>query len=135
MVATEAPATDENTSQQSNDYFAGFNIRPNTTETDYIDDVCSAFSCQTLFYLCASQFQPQASPEHIRAFEKNVQIPGSAEIFLSKCPGPVPTMIIKCPIPSPSDRYTRLFVALFNKHNCFSSIELHKTGHEFGHCD
>ena len=132
----QAPATDENTSQQSNDYFAGFNIRPNTTETDFIDDTCSAFSCQTLFYLCASQFQPRASPLHIPGIWKKIfKYPALRAIFVSKCPGHVPTMIIKCPTPSPSDRYTRLFVALFNKRNCSGLIELHKTGHEISDCD
>ena len=35
--------------------------------------------------------------------------------------------------PSLSDQYTNLLVAIFNKHNCFSSIELHITGHEISH--
>ena len=40
--------------------------------------------------------------------------------------------------PSPSDQYTKSLVAIFTKHNCFSSImsiELHKTGHEMSHSD
>ena len=37
--------------------------------------------------------------------------------------------------PSPSDQYTKLLVAIFNKHNCYGSIELHKTGHEMSHSD
>ena len=37
--------------------------------------------------------------------------------------------------PSPSDQYTKLLVAIFNKRNCFGSTELHKTGHETSHSD
>ena len=39
--------------------------------------------------------------------------------------------------PSPSDQFTKIVVAIFfNKHiKCFSSIELHKTGHEMSHSD
>ena len=37
--------------------------------------------------------------------------------------------------PRPSDQCTKLLVAIFNKHDCFSSIELHKTGQEMSHSD
>ena len=33
------------------------------------------------------------------------------------------------------DQYTKLLVTIFNKHNCFSSLELHKTGNEMSHSD
>ena len=62
--------------------------------------------------------------------------PAPRAIFVGKCPAP-PFLLwwsIARP-PSVSDQYTKLLVAIFNKHNCFSSIELHKTGHETSHSD
>ena len=44
--------------------------------------------------------------------------------LVGKCPAP--RMMVKCPAPSPSDQYTKLLVVIFNKHNSFGSIELHK---------
>ena len=52
--------------------------------------------------------------------EKIVQMPGPAGDFCWQMPY------------SP---FLLLLVAIFNKHNCFSSIELHKTGYEMNHSD
>ena len=95
---------------------------------------CSASVMSNSTELCASQFQPRASPPGIpRAFEKIVRMPGPTSNIcqLANAPPPVPTMMVKSLPPSPPtpfDQYTKVLVAIFNKYNCFSSIELHKTG-------
>ena len=84
----------------------------------------------------ASILPPGKPPGIPRVFEKIVQIPGPAGNFCCQMPRP-PFLLwwSNSRPPSPSDQYTKLLVAIFNKHNCFSSIELHKTGHEMSHSD
>ena len=95
-----------------------------------------------LLKLCASQLQPRASPPPgkppgiPRAFEKMFKCPALRASFVGKCHAPRSYYDGQMPGPSsPSDQYTKLLVAIFNKHNCFGSIELHKTGHEMSHSD
>ena len=95
-------------------------------------------------YLCASHFQPRASPRaNPRAYpghlKKLFKCPALRAIFVGKCPAPRSyydgSLLANARSPSPSDQYTKLLVAIFNKHNCFSSVELYKTGHEMSHSD
>ena len=75
---------------------------------------------------------PGQTPGHTPGIWKNCLNARPYGQFLSaNAPPPVPTMMVKYPAPQPSDQYTKLFVAMFNKHNCFSSIELHKTSKKF----
>ena len=69
---------------------------------------------------------PRANP---RAFEKIVQMPGPAGNFCWQmcCGGQMPGTPVH-PINIQS-----YWLPYFNKHNCFSSIELHKTGHKMSH--
>ena len=81
----------------------------------------------------AASIPPRANP---RAFEKIVQMPGPAGNFCWQMPRPRSYYDGQMPgPPSTSDQYTKLLVAIFNKHNCFSLIELHKIGHEMSHSD
>ena len=57
------------------------------------------------------------------------------QFLLANAPPPIPSMMIKCPALSQSDQYTKLVLAIFIKHNCFSSIELHKTSYKMSHSD
>ena len=94
-------------------------------------------SQKTFYYAFSSYVRGNSSREHpLPAFENTVQMPSPAGNFCWQ---------INCSLfllwwsnawpPSLSNQYTKLLVAIFNKHNSFSSIELHKTGHEMNHCD
>ena len=79
---------------------------------------------------------PGQTPGHTPGIWKNVQMPGPAGKFCWQMPRPPFLLWWSNARPSsPSDQYTKLLVAIFNKHNCFGSIELHKTGHEMSHSD
>ena len=71
-----------------------------------------------------------------RVFEKIVQMTSPAGNFCLQMPHP-PFVLwwSNARPPSLSGQHIKLFVAVFNKHNCFSSIELHKTGHKMSHFD
>ena len=85
----------------------------------------------------AASIPPGKPPGIPRAFEKIVQMPGSAGNFCWQMHRPPFHLWWSNARPSsPSDQYTKFFwLPYFNKHNCFSSIELHKTGHEMSHSD
>ena len=72
---------------------------------------------------------PGKTPRHTQGIWKNC-----SKIFCWQMPHP-PFLLwwSNARSPSPSDQYTKLLVAIFSKHNSFSSIELHKTGHEMSH--
>ena len=91
------------------------------------------FMCQSF---PAASIPPGKPPGIPWAFEKIVQMPGPAGNFCWQMPRP-PFLLwwSNARSPSPSDQYTKLLVAIFNKHNCFSSVELYKTGHEMSHSD
>ena len=91
-------------------------------------------------YLCVSQFQPRASspspgqtPGHLK---KLFKCPALRAIFVGKCPAPLSFCGGQMPDPPVHPiNIQSYWLPYFNKHNCFSSIELHKTGHEMSHFD
>ena len=97
-----------------------------------------SYSSKQIGAACASQFQPRASPRsnpgHLK---KMFKCPALRAISVGKCPAlrSYYDGQLNAQPSSPSDQYTKLLVAIFNKHNCFSSTELHKTGHEMNHSD
>ena len=58
------------------------------------------------------------------------------QFLLANAPPPVPSVVVKClALQSSRSIYKIISYRHFNKHNCFSSIELHKIGHEMSHSD
>ena len=78
-----------------------------------------------------------SSREHpLRAFEKLFKCPALRAIFVGKCPAP--RSFCGGQMPGPPVHPINIqsyWLPYFNKHNCFSAIELHKTGHELSHFD
>ena len=94
--------------------------------------------------LCASQFQiPDVSNlpsgKHLdkpRALEKFCQMPGPAGNFCWQMPHrPFLLWRSNARPPVHPTNIQKSYLPFFNKHNCFSSIELHKTDHEMSHSD
>ena len=91
--------------------------------------------------LCASQFQPRASPApppwaNSRAFEKFFSDARPCGQFLLANAPPPPRSFFGGQMPGPPVHPVNIqnyYLPYLNKHNCFSSIELHKTGHKMSH--
>ena len=81
-------------------------------------------------HLCVSQFQPQASPPwqtpgHLKKLFKYSAL---LAIFVGKCPSPHSFCGGQMPGPPVHPiNIQSYWLPYFNKHNCFSSIELHKS--------
>ena len=76
---------------------------------------------------------PRAYPEHLK---KLFKCPDLRAILVGKCPA----LRSFCggQMPGPPVHPINIqsyWLPYFDKHNCFSSIELHKTGHEMSHFD
>ena len=79
-----------------------------------------------------SPSKPPGIPRHLK---KLLQCPALRAIFVGKYPSPHPSPFLLWWSNACSQNITKLLVVIFNKHNCFSSIELHKTNHEMSHSD
>ena len=77
----------------------------------------------------ASQIEPRANPGHLKEL---VKCPAQRAIFVGKMPRPRSYYDGQMSGPL---IHTKILVAIFNKHNCFVSIELYRIGHEMRHSD
>ena len=74
----------------------------------------------------SSRERPPRANWHLK---KMIKCPALRAIFIGKCPAP--RSFYDGPMPGPPVHPTNLqkyWLPFYNKHNCFSSIELHKTG-------
>ena len=79
---------------------------------------------------------PRTNPGRFEKKQSNARPCG--QFLLVNVPPPFLTIVwwLNARPTSPSDQYTKILVAnFFYKNDCFSSIELHKAGHETSHSD
>ena len=118
--------------------------RPKTRNKTMLRGKLRFFVSRISLPLCASQSQPRASPPPLPC--KPLGIPWVFNFFFSNArpcgkflleiaPPPFLLWCSNARPSSPSDQYKKLLVFFLIKHNCFSSIELHKTGREMSHSD